>query len=312
MILPSATDRSIVVFKFWPSLAYPARLYAAFVLIAAGLTVQFATRSFLWGALLVAAGTLLTLVSGYDNRVDFGKFAPDAAWVPIERERLAELRRLDRRIRAWDRSSLDVTNPLGAVVFAFVALGLAAAAALSAGPARILILDAALLLLPHWVTGVRSVLRLPGLLVKIELIQGLLAELDREARPHRVRLLALLGGSETRIPSDVKFRVDPENKPDGFLGLHCQVVLNEVQGRSYPYFYVCLVARRGYGLGEVYGRYRVPGGLTKEFDRKEEVEVLIIRQTTTKTSGYHTNLPAAVSVFREGLTLAEEAVASRP
>jgi len=311
MILPPATDRPIVVFQVWPSLPYRARLFAAFVLIGTGLATQIVTASFLWGALLVAAGNLLVLVSGYDNRVDFGKFDAAAEWVPIERERLAELRRLDRRIRRWDRSALDVTNPLGAAIFVLVTLGLGATAFLVQGPARILVLDAALLLLPHWVTGVRSVLRLPKLLVKIELVQGLLAKLDGALQPHRVHLLALLGGGETPIPQDLKFRVDPAGKPQGFLGLHGQVVLNEVQGRSYPYFYVVLVARRGYGIGEIYGRYRAPGGLTKEFDRKDEVEVLVIRRTTTKTSGYHTDLATAAEILKEGLALAEEAVAGR-
>ena len=312
MILPSATDRSIVVFKVWPSLAYPTRLLAAFVLIGAGLTVQFFPALFVWGALLIAVGNLLTLVSGYDNRVDFGKFDPAAEWVPVERERLAELRGLDRRIRRWDMSVLDVTNPLGAVIFVLVTLALAAVAIFVSGLVRILVLDAALLFLPHWLTGIRSVLRMPKLLVKVDLLQGLFAALDSDLRRHRVRLLTLVGGAEVRIPEDVKFRVDPAGKPEAFLGLHGQVVLNEVQGRSYPYFYVVLVARRGYGLEEIHGTYRAPDGLTKEFERKDEVEVLVIRQTTTKTSGYHTDSAAAVRILREGLALAEEAVTGRP
>ena len=63
MILPSATDRPIVVFKVWPSLAYRTRLLAALVLIGAGLVVQFFSASFVWGAPLLALGTLFTLVN---------------------------------------------------------------------------------------------------------------------------------------------------------------------------------------------------------------------------------------------------------
>ena len=160
MILPAATDRPIVVFKVWPSLAYRTRLLSAFILIGAGLVAQFVTASFVWGTPLIVAGTLLTLVSGYDNRVDFGKFDPAAEWVPVEPEKLAELRGLDRRIRRWDISALDVSNPLGAVIFVVAVLGLAAVAWFFPGPMRILALDAALLLLPHWLTGLRMVLRL--------------------------------------------------------------------------------------------------------------------------------------------------------
>lgn len=308
MILPAVTDRPIVVFKVWPSLAYRTRLLSAFILIGAGLVAQFVTASFVWGTPLIVAGTLLMLVSGYDNRVDFGKFDPAAEWVPVEPEKLAELRGLDRRIRRWDISALDVSNPLGAVIFVLAVLGLAAVAWFFPGPVRILALDAALLLLPHWLTGLRMVLRLPKLLVKVDLLQGLFAACESGLSGHRVRLLMLLGGADARIPEDVKFRVDPAGKPDNFLGLHGQVVLNEVQGRSYPYFYVVLVARLGYGLREIHGRHRASGGLTQEFSRQDEVEVLVLRQTTTKTSGYHTDLHVATAILREGLALAEEAV----
>jgi hypothetical protein len=312
MILPAATERPIVVFQVWPSLAYGTRFLAAFLLIGTGLAVQMIHGTFLWGALLIVAGNLFTLVSGYDNRVDYGKFDPGAEWVPVESERLAELRRLDREIRRWDTSALDVSNPLGAVAFLVVATSLAGIALIFPGPVRVLTLDAALLLLPHWLTGLRRVLRLPRLLVKVELLQHLFAACDRELRDRRVRLLMLLGGARTRLPGDVKFRVDPAGGPEGYLGLHGQVVLNEVQGRSYPYFYVVLVARLGYGLRELYGRYVPPDGITKEFKRQDEVEVLVIRQATTKTSGYHTDPHAAARILREGLVLSAEAVASGP
>jgi hypothetical protein len=53
-----------------------------------------------------------------------------------------------------------------------------------------------------------------------------------------IRFLMALRGEQAQIPKDVKFRVEPAGGMEGFLGLYGQVVLNEVQGRSYPYFYV--------------------------------------------------------------------------
>jgi hypothetical protein len=182
---------------------------------------------------------------------------------------------------------------------------MAAIAVFFPGPVRILVFDAALLLLPHWVTGVRSVLRLPGLLVKVETLRRLLDDARETLGPHRVQLMMLLRGEETRIPGDLKLRIDPAGKPADLLGLYGQVVLNEVQGRSYPYFYVVLVARRGFGLGETYRELTVPGGITAEFNLQDEVEVLVLRQTTTKTSGYHTEPWAAVGILHEGVRLAE-------
>jgi hypothetical protein len=305
MILPAAADRSIVVFKIWPSLAYGTRLAVSLGLIAAGIAVQVATESFLWGGLLLIVGNLFLLVSGYDNRVDFATYDPAAEWVRVELSRLEELGKLDREIRQWDISALDVTNPLGAVVFVLVAAGMAALAIFFPGPVRILVLDAAVLLLPHWVTGVRSVLRLPKLLVKVDTLQRVLAAARAELTDHRVHLLMLLRGAGTRVPDDVKLRVDPTGKHADFLGLYGQVVLNEVQGRSYPYFYVVLVARRGFGLNDAYQQYRAPGGITSEFKLQDEVEVLVVRQTTTKTSGYHTEPWATDAILSEGLRLAK-------
>jgi len=301
MILPAAADRSVVVFKLWPSLAYGKRLLVAFLLIAGGLLAQLLGGVFLWGVLPLALGNLLLLVSGYDNRVEFGKYDPAAEWVRVDAGKLDELRRLDRAIRRWDLSALDVTNVLGLALFVLATVFLVLLAVLLPGPWRILALDAALLLLPHWLTGTRSVLRMPKLLIKAEMIQQLFARLEEDLGRHRVTLLMLLRGDDTRVPGDVKFRVEPPDKVAQFLGMYGQVVLNEVQGRSFPYFYVVLVAKRGFGLADDFKSYRPPGGITKELKPQDDVEVLVIRQTTTKRSGYHTSPAVAESILHEGL-----------
>lgn len=311
MILPAAQDRSVVVFMVWPSMAYTTRLAASFVLVVAGVLVQVATGSFLWGLPALVAGNLLLLVRGYDNRVDFGKFDPGADWERADVAKLGELRRLDREIRRWDLSALDVTNPLGLVVFLLVAGLMALVAIVFPGPIRILVLDAAVLLLPHWITGVRRVLRLPGLLIKVETLDALLKAARQDVKKHRVHLLTLLRGGENPVPQDVKIKVDIEGRKPEFLGVYGQVVLNDVQGSSYPYFYVVLVAKAGFGLPDAYRAYHPPLEITAEISRQGEVEVLVIRQTTTETSGYHTEPGAAITIFREGLALAEKVAPGR-
>ena len=113
--------------------------------------------------------------------------------------------------------------------------------------------------------------------------------------------MLLRGGT---IPDDLKFRVDIKDRDKDFLGLYGQVVLNEVQGKSYPYFYVVLVARRGYGL-EATGKGVFRPGVTTEFKVQDQVEVFVIRQKTTKTSGYHTKPGDALLILGDGLGLAE-------
>jgi len=119
--------------------------------------------------------------------------------------------------------------------------------------------------------------------------------------------MMLLTSSETQLPTDLKFKIDIHGHHPDFLGLYGQVVINVVQGASYPYFYVVLVSKRDFDLRQAYRSYNPPRGIYKEFKIQDEVQVMVIRQLTTKNSGYHTKLPAALRILGEGLVVAEKA-----
>ncbi len=306
-ILPKTEDRAVVVFHLLPSLEYGPRMAAAFGLIAAGFAVQLAMMAVLPGVFLIAAGNLLLLVRGYDNRVDFATFDPTAEWERVELERLDDLIALHRQMRRWDISALDITNILGAALFLLITFTTTAVAIFARGPLQILVIDAMVLLLPHWLTGVRSILVQPKLMVRVNTFREVLEESAAELADHEVNLLMLLSGSTTKIPDDLKVRIDIKDRDPDFLGLYGQVVLNEVQGRSYPYFYAVLVARRGYGLDKAKDAYSPPSNVTTEHNVQDKVEVLVIRQTTTKTSGYHTELVDAVRILHDAVDVAEKA-----
>ncbi len=299
------------MFWLFPSLTYNTRMGIGFAFIAVGFLAQLATGALLPGILLILGGNLLLVVKGYDNRVDAGAFDVSAQWERVEIEKLQELKALDDKIRRWDRSVLDVTNPLGAIVFILLLGALAAGVVFGVRLydttpfAFIGALDAAALFLPHWFTGIRSILRKPDLLVRIEAIESVLDRASRRLKDHEVNLLMLLTGGAVAVPEDVKFKIDVSGHDRDFLGLYGQVVINAVQGTSFPYFYVVLVARKGYGLRDVYESHRPGEDVTKEFKYEGEVEVLILRQQTTEKSGYHTKPVAADAIFYEGLGLAE-------
>jgi len=312
MMLPAREDRGIVVFKILPSMPYGTRMIFSFGLIGLGLILQVVIPALFPGVVAIALGNLLLLVSGYDNRVDFDRWRPAASWERAEVEKLEELARLHRKMKRWDRSALDVTSPAGLVLFAMVAALLVFVAFVAEGVHRILAIDGLVLLVPHWLTGVRRILTQPRLMIKVDTIQRLLEDLGPRLDRHRVDLMMLLDGAETKIPVDLKFKIDLADHHPDFLGLYGQVVLNEVQGRSYPYFYVVLVARKGFGLKPAYTRYVAPEGVTREFKVQRDVEVFIIRQHTTKTSGYHTRPGAATRILGEGLRVAEQVAEGVP
>jgi hypothetical protein len=219
---------------------------------------------------------------------------------------------LDRKIRRWDRSALDVSNPLGLITLVAIVALLGWIGVMFPGDLRLLAVDGLVLFVPHWLTGIRRILVRPRLLVRVQTIRAVLDTVQRRLARHHVQLLMLLQGTEVRVPEDVKFKVDPEGRHEDFLGLYGQVVINDVQGTSYPYFYVVLVAKAAFGLRDAFERYAPPGEIVKEFTVQDRVEVMVIRQRTTKTSGYHTKPATASRIMHEGLDVAERVAERAP
>jgi hypothetical protein len=313
-IFLSAEQQGIVVFWVWTSLAYWRRMLLSWMCILAGFLLQY-QWSGNWYAIgagfgLIFVGNLFLLVAGYDNRVNFAKYSPSAAWERVEPTKLAEIKELVKKMKRWDRNALDASNWLGKltlIVFLFIAvIMLLSALGTENRPLLILSIDALLLLFPHWVTGTRKILTQPNLLAKIKIIERLEQKVASELKEHQLEPLLLLQGAENKFPSDVKFRVNIQNHHPDFLGLYGQIVLNSVNGSSYPYFYVVVVAKKGYGLENPFKQYAPPSNITKEYKGEGDVEVIVIRQTTSSTSGYHTNDGAIQRIFLEGLKLAEK------
>jgi hypothetical protein len=225
-IFLNSAEQGIVVFKVWQSLAYKKRILLSSALILTGLVLQILSKTLLPGIVLVFFGNLFLLPSGYDNRVKIGRYNPKAGWEEVGESKLTEFLQVDRKIRKWDRSSMDITNGLGFFTFLILVASLFILFLVSLEdnnkPLEIISVNGALLLVPFWITGVRSKFRLLKVTRKIDLILKLLSEEEVQARlkPHDADYYFLMGGEkETKVPVDVKFRVNIENRHPDFLGL---------------------------------------------------------------------------------------------
>lgn len=302
MILPNKEERGIVVFLLWKGLAYQKRLVLALGVIILGLLLQAITWNLWLGLPFILGGNLLLVVRGYDNRVDFGKFDPTRKWTAVATEKLDELLELDQRIKQWDRSFLDISNPLGCFGFVLM-LMITVPITFAPEPYRMLGIDALILFLPHWVTGIRSTLRRPDMLTKVTTLKAILQRAGTLLEPYEVQLMMELSEGDAKIPSDVKVKLQKPGADPALLGLYGQVVLNKVEGTAHPYFYVVLVAKQGYGLDRVYREFTPPRGFVAEYKTQQDVEVLVIRRRTTKTSGYKTTPAHAATILSAGLQL---------
>ncbi|MDQ1350826.1 MAG: hypothetical protein QG657_1128 [Acidobacteriota bacterium] len=305
-------EQGLVVFKIWKSLQYQTRLAISILLILAGFVVQYLLFAIFPGAILILAGNLLLLPKGITNLDNLGIFDPESNWEKVEAQKLDEYLALDRKIRKWDFSSIDVTNALGGLIFflLLVILIIVTISALFNDNTIMLIVgvDAMILLLPFWLSGFRSIFTVSHLTLKVKLIKRLMEKVAPRLQAHKVDYYFMMRGKEKRIPMDVKFRVNIAGQHKDFLGCYGQITINGPSGGvPYPYFYVVLVAKKRFGLAKVYEAHHKDLLIKKEFKNQEDVEVLVIRQNTDAVSmGYRTTDKQAEAIFVDGLALAEK------
>ena len=314
MLLPDPLRRGEIHFHFARSLPYDKRLAAILVLLTAGFVVQAVALAFgsvagvMAGVLCLFPATLLSLVKGYTNRPATMKGSRE--WRGAEREHLARILTIGEKAKTWDQSFLDITCPRGCVALVAV-ISVVFFGAVVLGDlgfellACVWFVDACVLILPHWVTGVRTVLTNAPLTIKAQLLLHILdvwkaaAQADEKMLPQ----MEVLHTPEGQLPQDAKLVLQMDRLGQDFLGLQTQVVINNVQGSDYPYLYCVLVARPKLGLLTQL-QPEPPAEIVAESKTQDDVEILIIRQHTTKTSGYHTDPAAALRIFQYALSQA--------
>lgn len=307
---PMPEDRDSVRFHFAKSLPYNTRINLTLLLLIVGFLLQLFFMNVFYGIPFLLIGISLPLVKGYDSRARIKSFNLDPDWKTVTIDEIREIEELRKRNRKWDSDALDVSNPLGFFSLIFFG-GLAIAIAVGLGVLSkdfdvtiILTVDAAIILIPLWFSGIRRILKQPNLAIKVKIILNLHEEfetLKQEGEQFKPALMLALGKTNETIPVDARFSVAFPDSPDGFYGLQAQVNLNVVQGTSYPYFYCVLAAKPGFGLSPFKEKIRLGDKIICEYQQDRRAEVLVIRQMTTKKSGYHTKDPKCTEILNVAL-----------
>lgn len=303
-------------FSLFKGASYRRRLLIVGLLAAAGLVLQIVFFSFWAGAPFLVAAVVGSWVVGLDSQLDKRSFHHDIAWETAPFDRVATILRLDRAGRRWDFSLLDISNPTGCGVFVALMAGAFALVLLAeaqAGRSAAMIVggDFVLLILAQWFSGMRSRYRQADLVIKAEHVLAVMRTMREEVeREGELRAQLRMGGrDEKRAPSDLKISVHYPKAPAHFLGVQAQIVLNRVQGRPYPYFYAVVVTRLGHGLFAAARSVALPPGVILETKTQKDVDVAIVRQHTTRTSGYHTKPNVSCRILRTALAIARQAQA---
>lgn len=291
------------------NLPYPRRMLAALMFFVVACALQIATLNVLAGLPFLFAATLLVVVRGYDSRIRFKAFDIDPAWKPVPIDRIRELEALRKRAKEWDRDAFDASNPLGCLLLAALNV-LVVVASLGVGMladevrvALVMAVDGLVILWLFWLTGMRFMLKHPNLAIRVDIVlkmHEVFQKIGKEGEVFQPALL-LARKESGSIPVDARFSVAFPASPEGFYGLQAQINLNIVQGTSYPYFYCVLAATPGFGLVAWHKKVPLQSNVLCEYQATKDAEVLVIRQKTTKKSGYHTDAKASERILGTAL-----------
>jgi len=305
-----------------PAMPMGRRFAIGAALFAAGFLLQFLLSWIAGAGFLVAAG-ILFFAKGDSNKP--AASGAEGKWEEVTEVEYTRVVDLAGSSKAWGVSFLDLNSGRGVLTLAALGFGTLLTGLLigevggspmgafpwgRAGSNLLLafLFDMALLVLPLWLSGNETRFWPDDLVIKIRALDAIVRRMQEyPVDGWRLRrLLECRPCGKGAIPGDARLHLVPEGGPEDFLGIQIQVSINNVQGTKYPYLYAVVLAKQGFGL------FQAEPPVSKkdvfEHERSDEVDVVVVRQFTSKTSGYHTKAADQVRVFEMALALGQNAL----
>lgn len=308
---PEEQRQGDIKFIFARFLSYKIRMALIFIFLFGGLAFQL-VFNFWYGFGLVLIGSALSWIAGYSATPKLK--AGEEKWDRVTPDEYTKVKTKQKELKAWDIDAFDITNYFGFIILFILTVFAVYIGYLLKDYVEDTVLmywgiDFAVIVFPHWITGVRTFLKRDKLIIKIGLLEEIMKQLSA---PSDVQVLPMLSTSESeeggRVPSDARLLLRLVDAPDYFLGVQIQITLNNVQGHDYPYLYAVIIAKKEAKLFEK-NKKNITSRNPKiifENTSSEGVDVLVIRQATTKTSGYYTDSAICAVIVETALNIARE------
>lgn len=310
---PSPEKQGDVDFYLLKNLSYSKRIKLYFFLLFAGFSLQILLLSPWPGLPFLLFATILILVRGYDSRRDIKAFYTSKEWTEVDIDKIVQVITLDDKIKKWDKDILDISNAAGVGTFVLITIGLFGSSVvlpfiIGFNVTSILVADAVILLLPMWFNGMRLTSSQETLRIKSDIvikIEKFFQNIKKEGQIFKPNLMLSKNKSGSSFPTDTRFTISFKDMPKDFYGIQAQINVNLIEGSNYPYFYCVIPAKLGFGLESHINKIPKANNIIIEFQKDDKAEVLVIRQFTTKTSGYHTKIIDCQNILQLSLTAAE-------
>ena len=307
---PLPEDQDAIKFHIFKELSYTTRMLIYSGCIIIGFLLQIITLNIWPGAILLIFASLMILVKGYSTKPS--QSIRKSSWTRTNMDKVHQINQIKQSIDKWDKDALDISNGLGCITFilvfiiiAFIYAGIAVK--ISGRAAGIFIADSIILIASVWFNGMRKKGHQAILYMKTDIVVELemYFETIKKTGENYVPSMALAKDKEGKeFPTDCRFNIVFDNAPADFYGIQAQININSVNSTNYPYFYCVITAKKDFGLDKYEKRLVIPKGITIQFSGDEDAEVIVIRQRTTKNSGYHTKPDARKTILEFSLNLA--------
>ncbi|UCD05526.1 MAG: hypothetical protein JSV98_10525 [candidate division WOR-3 bacterium] len=266
------------------------RILVSVILIAAGFLIQVSTRHILAGMPFVILCALLNVVKS----VSVKKPMPDKTeWQQVTPKKIDEVLEHCRKIKKFRSGNLGCL--IGFVIFLVFAGGFLFPVIQELSvpfPLVATVVNACVLFIGLGLSGRRTAWMPRALDTKVAIVKGIIDSplVKNDPSVQGIPYLEMGHAQQGIFPNDTRILIKFKDGPEDFIGVQGQISINSVKSRNYPYFYVVLIARPGFGLFEKFAALKVAlNNVTIEKKKTKEVDVIVVRQTTTKTSGYHTD-----------------------
>ncbi len=301
-------------FILFPSMPFWLRALLSFILLLFIFTFQLAGLTLLWIGLFVLLA-LLNWVRAVE--IEMPRFIPNQAdWKEVTEREFSMAIEKALQVKRWRLGLQKKFAVAVALLFIFWIGGILVltslpsfASWLFADKARVYTaIDLLLLSALAFFTGNRKLWEPEDFAEKLLALKTAWDFLKQNREPERSDSIQLLvrktkGGY---VPVDAKLFCRYRKGDEGFYGVQIQVSVNKVQNRKYPYLYAVLVAKLGFGLKERAEGAALPSWLLREYKKEREVEIIVLRQRTSKSGGYHTPESRIKEIVGAALLLAKK------
>lgn len=281
------------------------RTIVSVFLVAIGYLFQLTSRNVLLGLPFIILCVILNLVKSINiQRSTVKKYS----WQEVTPDRIDLVLEQCRKVKKFNTSEIGCIIAIF-VIFIFGVVFIVPLVTILAHISFALtatVINAIILFVGLAFSGRRRAWMPNALDIKAEIVQRLIASpiIKKDPALTPAPYLEVGEGDHGSVPNDTRFMVRFKDAPKEFLGVQGQISINSVKGRAYPYFYVVIIARPVFGLLDKFKGKKVDKCVI-EHKKTAEVDVVVIRQKTTKTSGYYTNERMQDYIISHSLKLAK-------